>query len=58
MNLDKEYEKLADLEFEYNISKLYGDYQQQIVAKGKYMRQLNKYKKLLKESEEKCEENS
>ena len=43
MNLDKEQEKLADLEFEYNIAKVSKQEPEIItLAKAKYIRQLNK----------------
>lgn len=45
--MDKEWEKLQDLEFEYNIARLSGQ-EEEIVkeAKAKYTRQLNKVRKL------------
>ena len=45
--MDKEWEKLMELEFEYNIARLSGQ-EEEIVkkAKAKYTRQLNKVKKL------------
>lgn len=49
MNLDKEQEKLADLEFEYNIARITDQPQEiKILAKGKYIRQLNKVLRLQK----------
>lgn len=49
MNLDKEQEKLADLEFEYNIARITKQDEDIISsAKGKYIKQLNKVLKLQK----------
>ena len=47
MNLDKEWEKLQELECEYSIARLSGQ-EEEIVKKAKinYTRQLNKVKKL------------
>ena len=49
MNLDKEQDKLADLEFEYNIARI-SKQDEEIVsqAKGKYTKQLNKVLRLQK----------
>lgn len=47
MNLTKEFEKLSDLEFEFNIARLSGQSEEIIKkAKAKYFRQLNKVRKL------------
>ena len=48
MKLDKEYEKLADLEFEYNITRLYygKDKVKMGIALSRYKKQLAKIKKL------------
>jgi len=56
--MDKELEKLADLEFEYKITKLYysDDKEKMILAKGKYIRQLNKVKKMQEKEESKNNE--
>ena len=49
MNLDKEQDKLADLEFEYNIARITKQDEDIISsAKGKYIKQLNKVLKLQK----------
>ena len=49
MNLDKEIRKLEDLEFEYNIARMTKQDEAIIIlAKGKYIRQLNKVLKLQK----------
>ena len=47
--ISKEQQKLADLEFEYNIARL-SDQSEEIIrqAKGKYIRQLNKVLRLQK----------
>ena len=52
--ISKEQQKLADLEFEYNIARL-SDQSEEIIrqAKGKYIRQLNKVLKLQKISSNK-----
>jgi len=49
VNLDKEQDKLADLEFEYNIARI-SKQDEEIVsqAKGKYTKQLNKVLRLQK----------
>lgn len=47
--MDKELQKLADLEWEYNIAKMTKqDEDIIIIAKGKYIRQLNKVLRLQK----------
>lgn len=60
MNLKKEFEKLEDLEFEYNIARLSRQDEEIIKnAKMKYMKQANKVKKLQEiESNEQKDENS
>lgn len=48
--LEKEFEKLKDLEFEYNlISKFADDEGELAIAKGKYRRQANKIRKMEEE---------
>lgn len=60
MNLDKEWEKLEDLEFEYNIARLARLDEDVIkLAKAKYMKQVNKVRKLQEmNSNEKKDKNS
>ena len=60
MNLDKEQEKLADLEFEYNVARISNQPEEiQILAKGRYKRQFNKVLRLQKaRSNEKKEQDS
>ena len=49
MSLDKEIRKLEDLEFEYNIARITDQPEEiKILAKGKYVRQLNKVLRLQK----------
>ena len=48
--MDKELEKLGDLEFEYNIAKLTKQSEEVIkLARGKYKRQLDKVLKMQKD---------
>lgn len=50
--MEKELEKLADLEFEYNIARITKQSEEIIkMAKGKYTRQLNKVLRMQKNEE-------